>query len=1134
MSLRDRAPVFYDPHQRRWRWVRRSGATLLGIISLSFVSLVATVLVNPVLPSLGLLPVPRLPQVHHLVLPRPERPVRRAERRYLDYRRALTELADRRHRPVRAVPHAAQPTRLVAYFVNWDDTSLTSLKQHIASIDTLIPEWLHVGDAHGALVPDDPGRQAEVLSFVRETRPELRIVPLVNNFHAASGEWDGAALAVMLAQPADRAHTIDNLLAFVQQRKLAGVSIDFESLPARSRRDLLTFMRELYARFHGAGLEVSQSVPFDDPAFDYEGLAAATDYLVLMAYDEHTGSGEAGPLASQQWFADTLERRLERLDAERVVVAIGSYGYDWSQRRGDGTVVSFQEAIRTAADSEGVIALDPSSLNPTFAYADEHEQPHQVWFLNAVTAFNQLREAEAYQPHGVALWRLGSEDPTIWTVLDHRDALGAGVAHGIETIGYGYDIDYEGRGEVLRVTGTPRLGRREVQYDTTRQLITGERVLEFPSAYIISRWGADSPRRVALTFDDGPDAVWTPQILDALRREHAPATFFVIGLNADLNRRIVRRILDEGHEIGNHTFTHPDISAISWQQLRLEINATERLFEATAGRRSLLFRPPYAEDIEPETPDQVAPLLFTSNRGYYTIGIGIDPGDWKNPGVDRIVGATLQQAQAGKGRIVLLHDSGGNRQETVDALPGIIRSLRQNGFELVTVSSLMGLTRDAVMPPVPSGSGFSLIASDAAFMALGSVSAVLRTLFLLGIVLGIARLAAIGLLAIAQKVRSRARAAAADHPADAIAVVVPAYNEARVIVRTVRSLLGSNGPPFEIVVVDDGSSDDTLDAVTRAFAGEARVRAFRTPNGGKSAALNFGMRHTTAPIVVALDADTVFSPDTVRLLAAAFSNPRVGAVAGNAKVGNRLNLLTRWQALEYITSQNLDRRAFDLLGCITVVPGAVGAWRRELVLAAGGFSTDTLAEDADLTMAILRQGYDVVYEARALAYTEAPDTVRGLLKQRFRWVFGTLQAAWKQRDALLRPRFGALGMVALPNLLVFQLLFPLVGPVMDLQMVLAGVAALVQQHQHPAEYSAEALTRTLFFYSLFVAVDLGAALLAFFLEKKEDKRLLVWLPLQRIAYRQLMYYVVVKSITTAVRGTTVGWGKLERKATVAH
>jgi len=278
----------------------------------------------------------------------------------------------------------------------------------------------------------------------------------------------------------------------------------------------------------------------------------------------------------------------------------------------------------------------------------------------------------------------------------------------------------------------------------------------------------------------------------------------------------------------------------------------------------------------------------------------------------------------------------------------------------------------------------------------------------------------------------------------------------------------------------------------------------------------------------------VFHPATVQLLSAAFPTPEVGAVAGNAKVGNRINLLTKWQALEYVTSQNLDRRAFDVLNGITVVPGAVGAWRRDLVVEAGGFSNDTLAEDADLTMSVLRRGYDVVYEDRAIAWTEAPDTLAGLLKQRFRWVFGTLQAAWKQRGTLFRPRFGGLGMVAMPNLIVFQVLFPLVSPVMDLHMLLSLAAAALQQHQHPTEFSSDIVARTAFFYAVFVAVDLAAAALAFSLERREDWHLLIWLPLQRFVYRQLMYYVLIKSMMTALRGSVVGWGKLERKATVTQ
>jgi cellulose synthase/poly-beta-1,6-N-acetylglucosamine synthase-like glycosyltransferase len=390
----------------------------------------------------------------------------------------------------------------------------------------------------------------------------------------------------------------------------------------------------------------------------------------------------------------------------------------------------------------------------------------------------------------------------------------------------------------------------------------------------------------------------------------------------------------------------------------------------------------------------------------------------------------------------------------------------------------------------------------------------------------------IGILATIEHYRSRHRT----YPTGflpTVAIIVPAFNEERVIVQTIASLLAAeHASKCEIIVVDDGSTDETAARVRNAFAGDERVRLYTKPNGGKAAALTFGVAHTDAEIVIALDADTVFTRDTITKLVRHFTDPRIGAVAGNAKVGNRINLLTRWQALEYITSQNLDRRAFDVLNCVTVVPGAVGAWRRELVEKAGGFSDLTLAEDADLTMSVRKLGYSIVYEDEAVGLTEAPDTVRGFIRQRYRWMYGTLQAAWKHKDALFRPRYGSLGFVALPNILLFQVIFPLVSPAMDLLMLVSLATAAFNRWQHPAEFSADSLWRVLFYYALFVAVDFAAAALAFVFEPKENKRLLVWLFLQRFFYRQLMYYVAIKSTLASLRGIAVEWNKLERKATV--
>jgi cellulose synthase/poly-beta-1,6-N-acetylglucosamine synthase-like glycosyltransferase len=401
----------------------------------------------------------------------------------------------------------------------------------------------------------------------------------------------------------------------------------------------------------------------------------------------------------------------------------------------------------------------------------------------------------------------------------------------------------------------------------------------------------------------------------------------------------------------------------------------------------------------------------------------------------------------------------------------------------------------------------------------------------LGTVLGISRLVFVGSLAVFERCSRRVPQGPAD--GGKVAVLVPAYNEVKVIEQTLRSLLRSEQVPgLEILVIDDGSTDGTADRVRQVFGDERRIRVFEKANAGKAAALNFGLALTDADVVVALDADTVFTPTTICHLVRHFVDPRIGAVAGNAKVGNRVNLFTRWQALEYITSQNLDRRAFDVLDCITVVPGSVGAWRRSLVLEAGGFSHTTLAEDADLTMTIGRMGYAIVYEDDAVAYTEAPETLGAFVRQRQRWVFGTFQAAWKHKDLLFRPRAGALGFVALPNIFVFQLIFPLISPVMDLMLASSIGMAVFGYWQHPQEFVADDLWQVLFYYALFQAVDFLAAVLAFTLEKREDWRLLWLVFLQRFVYRQVMYYVAIRAVLDSLRGGHIGWNKLDRSASV--
>ncbi len=1127
------SPVFHDPEQRRWRRFKRTAQIVGALLSVIFGVLIVSVLINPALPSLGLKAEKNLPQAHHIAPPPPTKPQTRRGRKFQNAKTNLDEYLNK-NQPIvmpAASPLASSKSELIGFYVNWDDTSFTSLKKNLDHLDKLIPEWLHLTNADGSIGIDDPPKLKQALDYIRQHRPDLAIAPLVNNFRSDGLEWERDKLAAMLANPAARAKAIKNLLDYVQQNKFAGISIDFENVPPTSQKDLRQFMVELHASFHPLGLEISQSVPLDDESFDYKGLAEIADYLILMAYDEHESETEPGPVASQNWYANALQKRFAELPSNKYVIAIGSYGYDWQQGKKPAEEITFQDAARLAQEAEEKITFDPTSLNPTFNYEDDNGKPHSVWFLSAVTTFNQMVAGNRFNPRGYALWRLGSEDPSIWEAFDARTKLDANAADKLKTLQYGYDLDYEGQGEILKVTVEPSNGLREITYDEKSGLITGEKLIKQPSPYVINRYGSNTKKQIALTFDDGPDEKFTAQILDELKANNVKATFFIVGINGDLHPDLVRRIYNEGHEIGSHTFTHPNVAAISEQQFRLELNATERLIESITNHRTILFRPPYAEDIEPETPDQVEPLRFTGSLNYYNIGMQIDPNDWRSPGVNEIVKATIDGAKNNEGKVVLLHDAGGDRSQTVAALPLIIKGLRDAGFEFVPVSTLIGKTRDEVMPPIAQNENLQADILDAGFIIINWLNATLRWLFIAGIALGLMRLLFIGTMAVAEWWRRRHQTFPADFQPK-VSVIVPAYNEEKVVNMTIQSLLASDYENFDIIVVDDGSSDTTYQRVLDEYGSHPRVRAFTKPNGGKSRALNFGIAQTDAEIIFGLDADTIFSSDAISKMVRHFYDPRIGAVAGNAKVGNRLNLLTNWQALEYITSQNLDRRAFDALNCITVVPGAIGAWRRDLVLQAGGFAHETLAEDADLTLAILRMGYEISYEPEAIALTEAPDTVRGFLRQRFRWMFGTLQASWKHIDTLFRPKYGALGWFAIPNVLIFQILFPLISPVMDLMMIVSLMGTAMQKYQHPNEYSTDGLKRVLFFYALFLAVDFGAAFLAFLLEKNEDWSLLVWLLLQRFFYRQLMYYVAIKSTITAIRGTVMGWGKVERKATV--
>jgi cellulose synthase/poly-beta-1,6-N-acetylglucosamine synthase-like glycosyltransferase len=320
--------------------------------------------------------------------------------------------------------------------------------------------------------------------------------------------------------------------------------------------------------------------------------------------------------------------------------------------------------------------------------------------------------------------------------------------------------------------------------------------------------------------------------------------------------------------------------------------------------------------------------------------------------------------------------------------------------------------------------------------------------------------------------------------------------------------------------------------VRTTYAADPRVRVFNKENGGKSAALNFGIAQIEAEVIVAIDADTLLEPEAIERLVRHFHDPTLGAVAGNALVGNQCNLMTRMQALEYVTSQNLERRALEILNAIPVVPGAIGAWRRTALLEAGGYCHDTLAEDADLTIKLERLRWKVIYEPRARALTEAPETLPAFLKQRFRWVFGTLQVACKN---VLSPRGLPLGIatVTIPNVLVFGFAFTLLAPIIDALLIFNIASMIVAALFDTDRLESGTLALICLYWVAFQLIDVAVAWLGLRLDDdRSNMNLLPWILVQRVTYRPLLYWVAIRALLAAIKGQFVGWGKLIRTGTV--
>lgn len=993
-----------------------------------------------------------------------------------------------------------------AFVIQGDTESINDMKRHIDKLDVIFPDWLSFTGQKSEI---DENIDSNLLEYLKSSKP--LVFPRISNSDD-KGNWYGQEFSQYISNADNRDNLCIMISDTLNKYHLKGINLDFEAIDQTAGNDYLELLIELREMLHKSNRYLTVDVPVNDDAFDYEAIGKISDSVVIMAYDEHYADSASGPIASQGWFSNGVDDILKMIPKEKAIVAMAQYAYDWNiSKKTTAKSMSFDEAMLLAGNVGADVQTEPDSKNCYFSYKDNNGNDHVVWLLDAVSLWNQMQVLENEKPFGVSLWRLGLEDPTIWGFYTLGSLKGYDPAQ-LKYVRTSNSVSFEGDGEIFKVSELPHPGNRILTFDG--RIIDSADYEKLPTSFDVQKFGKANNMDIALTFDDGPDPVYTGQILDELKKSDVKATFFVVGDQVQRNPGIVSREIKEGHLVGNHTYSHPNLAKIPISSIQLELNSVQRLIEALSNKQTLLFRAPYNTDSNPTKAEDLRPLYEVVKMGYIIVGSDIDSMDYEKPGANKIVENVVGQLKDSGSNIIVMHDAGGNRTQTVAALKVLIPELKSMGYKFVNVNDLLGVPAISLMPNIDLNEQIVVWADKMWTFVYTEGWAVIVILFFISTFISVLRIIFLGFFVLRSQRQKKKIADTGNRFEPFVTVIVPAYNEGKVIGKTISWLLNSSYKNFEVLIVDDGSTDNTIDEVNKLISGDDRIRLISKENGGKFSALNLGFKEANAEFIVTIDADTMILPDTIEKLIAPFADGKVDAVCGNVQVGNIKNILTGFQAVEYITTQNYDRRAFDELNCISVVPGATGAWRKDKVIQAGGYSDHTLTEDADLTITMLESGAKIVYAPLAKSVTEAPETVFSLFKQRFRWSYGTFQCLWKHKKSFFK---GNLGWIALPNMFIFQIVFPILSPIGDLVMLLSIFRG--------------DLNAILSGYLLFLAMDLAGSLMAFNIEKT-PKRYLLFVLIQRFFYRQFMYFVTFKSIFAAIKGRRHGWNKLNRTNSV--
>ena len=943
-----------------------------------------------------------------------------------------------------------------------------------SGVDALSPSVSTVSSTGGLINPDGSfayvdQRNTLVHAHFGGARAQLVIQNYDPNL-PDGGDFSPSLAHATLATQASRDSFAQQVAAVVTRDHWDGVVIDFEQIQNGDQQGLVDLVARVRSHLP-AHTRLMVAVPvrqLDNPAslgYDLASLARNVDVVQLMTYDQNDPTSSPGPIASLAWTRAAIASTLASVPAAKLQIGAAEYGYAWGPSAAKlGQSFSPAQARRWARDFHRTPQWNVADNGWRMVLPDGT----QLYWQDSRSVGVVARLALTDHLEGAAVWDLSSSDP-------------------LSRVASAVPLDR------VQITATDARG---IQVVKARGL-------------------------VALTFDDGPDPTWTPQVLSILRKYGVPGTFFDIGMSAEAHPDLVRQEIASGDIVGNHTYSHLDLTQIPQWRAALEIRADNWVIQGITGREPVLFRSPYGAQ-ELTDAQSAAHQDIAASLGMQPVGWNVDPEDWARPGIDKIVKAAT--ASTAMDQIILLHDGGGDRSQTIAALPRIIETLRAKGYRFVTPDQL-----DASVgaPYRKAESGFWNTARDLGAIAsyklwVSAHEVTLWALALIGI-LSLARLAISFPLAVAHRRRSRRRRA--QWTADAgqghtVTVVIPAHNEAATIAATMAGVAALDGPVVQVIIAENGSSDDTADVARAVSVLHPHIAWDVRELGpvGKATALNTCLPDVVGDVVVVLDADTLLDARFLHAVLPHFDEPSVGAVAGNVKVGNRRSMLGRLQAYEYVVSLGLDRRAQAQLGVVSVVPGAAGAFRHDALLRVGGWPSRTLTEDADLTVELLAAGWDVPYESHAVSWTEAPATAREILRQRRRWSYGTTQVSQLHSYRMLRRGHGRIGWLGLPWLTLSQVVLPGIGPIVDVflvWLVLNGDWAIA-----------------LGMFAVALVLDVLVSAWALRAEG-ESMRLLAMAPAARFVWRPLLLVAVSGSLRAWLTGRPVAWNQARRHNT-AH